>query len=263
VKNYRKYGLSPFPVALVHGGPGAAGEMAPVARELSKIVSVLEPFQSANTVDGQIKELAAVLKKLATEPVTLAGFSWGAMLSFLFAASHPQAVKKLLLISCPPLEDKYARDITKTRLERLPDPDREEIKRISSALEVARPEDRDRLMSRMGAILARADSFNPVQDEKPVADCRWDIYDSVWKEAAALRSAGRFLEVADYIKCPAVAIHGDYDPHPAAGVEQPLQNILKDFRFILLPKCGHKPWLEKEAGEDFYRILKSEILDIV
>jgi len=36
MENPRKYGNRPYEVALVHGGPGAAGEMAPVAKELSK-----------------------------------------------------------------------------------------------------------------------------------------------------------------------------------------------------------------------------------
>jgi pimeloyl-ACP methyl ester carboxylesterase len=47
------------------------------------------------------------------------------------------------------------------------------------------------------------------------------------------------------IECPVVAIHGDYDPHPADGVRIPLSNVLKDFRFILLGKCGHVPWFER------------------
>jgi hypothetical protein len=35
MKNLRIYGKAPFNVAVIHGGPGAVGEMAPVARELS------------------------------------------------------------------------------------------------------------------------------------------------------------------------------------------------------------------------------------
>lgn len=46
----RRYGKSPFITAVIHGGPGAAGEMAPVARELSRTGGVLEPLQTAETV---------------------------------------------------------------------------------------------------------------------------------------------------------------------------------------------------------------------
>lgn len=43
MKNLRKYANEPFKIAVIHGGPGAPGEMAPVARELSSVRGVLEP----------------------------------------------------------------------------------------------------------------------------------------------------------------------------------------------------------------------------
>ena len=56
-----------------------------------------------------------------------------------------------------------------------------------------------------------------------------------------------------------VAIHGDYDPHLAKGVEKPLAAVLKDFRFILLKKCGHLPWIERAARDRFYAVLREEL----
>ncbi|MGA9187011.1 MAG: hypothetical protein WB014_00230 [Methanosarcina sp.] len=43
MKSLRKYGNLPFTVAVIHGGPGAPGEMAPVARELASCRGVLDP----------------------------------------------------------------------------------------------------------------------------------------------------------------------------------------------------------------------------
>jgi len=59
--------------------------------------------------------------------------------------------------------------------------------------------------------------------------------------------------------CPIVAIHGDYDPHPAEGVKDPLSRILKNFRLVTLKNCGHEPWIERHAKDRFYRILKEEL----
>ncbi|MBN2487927.1 MAG: alpha/beta hydrolase, partial [Methanosarcinaceae archaeon] len=59
--------------------------------------------------------------------------------------------------------------------------------------------------------------------------------------------------------CPVVAIHGDYDPHPATGIEEPLSRIVKDFRFILLKNCGHYPWMERDAKNKFYKIILEEL----
>ena len=51
----RLYGKAPYRVAVVHGGPGAAGEMAPVARRLGAACGVLEPLQTAMTMTAGTK----------------------------------------------------------------------------------------------------------------------------------------------------------------------------------------------------------------
>jgi pimeloyl-ACP methyl ester carboxylesterase len=56
-----------------------------------------------------------------------------------------------------------------------------------------------------------------------------------------------------------VAIHGDHDPHPAAGVQEPLSATLAQFRFILLERCGHRPWIERQARDAFYEALEEEL----
>ena len=50
-----------------------------------------------------------------------------------------------------------------------------------------------------------------------------------------------------------------YDPHPAEGVSDPLSQVVRDFRFICLTKCGHYPWLEKHARARFFEILTGEL----
>ena len=40
--NPRKYGEAPFNVVVIHGGPGAPGEVAPVARKLSENFGIIE-----------------------------------------------------------------------------------------------------------------------------------------------------------------------------------------------------------------------------
>jgi hypothetical protein len=75
MNNLRTYGVTPFKIALVHGGPGAPGEMAPVARELSSEMGILEPLQTADSIDGQVEELKNVLETHGNPPLILVGFS--------------------------------------------------------------------------------------------------------------------------------------------------------------------------------------------
>jgi pimeloyl-ACP methyl ester carboxylesterase len=248
-------------VAAVHGGPGAAGEMASVARELSSSAGVLEPLQTAATVHGQVEELRAILEDNASLPLTLIGFSWGAWLSCILASFHPELVNKLILVSSGPLDEKYASSVMKTRLRRLRGADRKEAASLYQALCIPGPADKDyyETLARFTELISRADSFDLLPDAGDEVEFNMDIYRTVWDEAGKLRSSCHLLEIVRRIKCPVAAIHGDYDPHPAAGVKHPLSRAIKDFRFVLLEKCGHYPWRERNARDTFYRILNAEI----
>lgn len=258
-KNLRIYGKAPFNVALIHGGPGAAGEMAAVARELAKTQGALEPLQTRSTLKGQLQELGIILKKSADLPVQLIGFSWGAFLSFVFAARHPSLVKKLILVSSGVFEDEYAMDIMSTRLSRLSEEERRTVYSLTKILDDPKGTNKNEILARFGDLIATADAYDPLPRESDVIECRYDIFKGAWEDAQELRSSGKLLALGQQIRCPVVAIHGDYDPHPAEGVRVPLSGVIKNFRFILLENCGHRPWLERAARNRFYGILKEEL----
>jgi len=257
VANVRKYGNPPFGVAVVHGGPGAPGEMSTVARELSSAVGVLEPLLTAASVDGQVEELRVVLAENGGLPLALIGFSWGAWLGVIFAANYPTYLNKLVLSSSGPFEEKYVASILKTRLQRLRNGERREAKALHEAM-ITSTLSTDSL-TRFGQLISKADSYDLLPEESQPLPVNPEVYRSVWDEANRLRNSGRLLEIARRVECPVVAIHGDYDPHPADGVKQPLSKTIKDFRLILLKECGHYPWRERKARDTFYCILNAEI----
>lgn len=255
----RKWGPGPFPVVVVHGGPGAPGEVAPVAREISTVKSVLEPFQTGTTLEEQVKELHSVVQAEGKVPVTLVGFSWGAFLSWIVAARYPEQVGRLILIGSPPFEEQYVASVTKFRLNRLKSQDRVEAQTLMNDLDKPSVADKNAIMGRLGTLLARADTFDPMPSEGTVFPCQYDVFKGVWDEARELRRTGTLLAMARSITCPVVAIHGDWDPHPAEGVTVPLSRELKNFRCVLLQKCGHRPWIERHASEQFFKVLADEI----
>jgi len=262
MKNPRAYGKAPFNVAVIHGGPGAGGEMVPVARQLASGWGVLEPIQTATSLEGQVEELRTVLENHGDLPVTLIGFSWGAWLSFIVAAHYLAIIKKLILVGSGPYEEKYVARLQETRLNRLSEEERTEFEFIIRTLGDPATEDKDTLLARLGALASKSDEYDPIIDESDESDSvgsQGDIFQSVWRDAAELRRSGELLELGKHIKCPVVAIHGDYDPHPAEGVQKPLSAILESFRFILLENCGHMPWIERQARDRFYSILKEEL----
>jgi pimeloyl-ACP methyl ester carboxylesterase len=258
MENFRLYGKEPFRVAVIHGGPGAPGEMAPVARVLAPNGGVIEPLQTAATVDGQVTELHKVLEAHVVLPVVLIGHSWGAWLSLLLAAEFPRCVARLILVSSAPFEDRYTATIMETRLARLSLGERAEVMTLTRTLNDPAAPDINGIFARFGTIMGRADAFDPLPSDNEETRFQYAIHAAVWPEAAALRRSGRLLDYVKKLKCPVVAIHGDYDPHPAAGVNEPLTRLIKDFRFILLKQCGHTPWRERAAQDAFYHLLEKE-----
>jgi pimeloyl-ACP methyl ester carboxylesterase len=223
------------------------------------MAGVLEPFQTGTTLDGQVQELRTVLVEQGTVPVTLIGFSWGAYLSYLVAARYPALVKKLILVSCPPFEEQYAPAITQTRMKRLKHKEREEAQALLAKLADPETENKNDLLAKLGHLLSHADAYDPANLEEEGFHCQYEVFHGVWDEACELRRNQILLQMAKAIKCPVVAIHGDSDPHPAEGVNDPLVKQIDNFRFILLEKCGHRPWVERYAADEFYRVLAKEI----
>ncbi len=260
----REYGLSPFGAAVIHGRPGAVGEKAPVARVLAAEFGVLEPLQTATTLEGQVEELKAVLEEHADLPVTLIGFSWGAWLSYIVTAKYPQLVKKLILVGSGPYEHHYIERIQEARMSRLTQDERVEYDAIITLLNDPHGECKAERFARLGQLAAKTDRYDPIdiaqsKPEKKQSTVIGNQFHGVLKEAQEMRKDGRLLKFADHIQCPVVALHGDYDPHPAEGVREPLSAKLKDFRMIMLDNCGHKPWIERQAEDQFYEILRKEL----
>jgi len=257
--NLRKYGNPPFNVAVIHGGPGGAGQIAPVARELSGATGILEPFQTKLTIDELLDELKQTLQDNTSQPVTLIGHSWGSILSFIFAAKHPYMVKKLILVSSAVFDDKYANTISPTRLGRMTGEEKAKLDSLVTSLDKSKGTGKNRAFELLGEFITKIDSYDPISLPSEIIECRHDIYTSIWKEALDLRKRGELTNMGKQIQCPVVAIHGDYDPRSARGIKIPLSAVLKDFNFIILKKCGHTPWIEAQAKDDFYRVLRKEL----
>jgi pimeloyl-ACP methyl ester carboxylesterase len=257
VDNLRKYGHKPFRVAVIHGGPGAPGEMAPVARELCSDMGILEPLQTKGTVDGQVEELKSTLENNGSPPLVVIGFSWGAWLGYILAVRYPLLVEKLVLIGSGPFEEKYAAEIMKTRMNRLGEEEKKEVVSLSVALNSNTFD--DSALGRFLELMDNVDCYELLPHDREVLAFNPDVYKCVWEQASELRASGELLRLGKRVQCPVVAIHGDYDPHPAEGVKASLSRVMREFRFILLKKCGHRPWLERNARDRFYSILRTEI----
>src|SRR5690349_21263564 len=207
----RTHGEPPYRILVVHGGPGAAGDLFPVARRLATQRGVLEPMQTAESVPGQVLELSTQIERRADAPVILVGHSWGAWLAAMVTAEHPDLVRKLILIGSGAFEEKYVPMLRERRMERLTNAERVEFESLAQRLN--KRDAPEGALTRLGELADKTDLADPVEVETAPYATPLDgqtIYASVWPEAAALRRDGKLLHALRRVACPVVAIHGEF-----------------------------------------------------
>ena len=100
----RRYGSVGPTLVVLHGGPGAPGYMAPLARALADAFVVHEPLQRPSsdeplTVARHVADLHEVILSLgAAARPALVGSSWGGMLALAYAAAHADDAGALVVI---------------------------------------------------------------------------------------------------------------------------------------------------------------------
>ncbi len=254
----RRYGMGGPAVALLHGGPGAAGEMASLARDLAGGFRILEPRQRRSggpplTVARHVADLAAVLP----EGTALVGWSWGAMLALSFAAAHPGRARSLALVGCGTY-DEASRAVYRRAVDaRLGEEGRRQAARLRREMAAAASdEERDRLLADLGRLLGRAQAHDPLPEDDGGAlpvDARG--HDETWADALRLQAEGVEPAAFAAITCPVLMLQGDEDPHPGAATADLLRLFMPQLQYRGLARCGHRPWAERYAREPFLAAL--------
>lgn len=254
----RRYGTGGPVAALLHGGPGAPGEMAGLARDLAGRFRVLEPLQRRSggvplTVARHVADLAVALPARAA----LVGWSWGAMLALSFTSAHPHRVRSLALVGCGTY-DRATRDSYEQALaSRLGEEGRRRAEALRRELAAAASDTAgDRLLGELGRLLAGAQACDPLPDEEGEAvgvDARG--HGETWADAIRLQAEG--IEPAAFaaITCPVLMLHGDEDPHPGPATRDLLRRFMPQLQYRGLPRCGHQPWAERRARGPFLAAL--------
>jgi pimeloyl-ACP methyl ester carboxylesterase len=225
--------------------------MAPLAKELAQKYGVLEPMQTKLSISELVQELKETLEENANLPVILIGHSWGAMFSFIFTSQYPAMIKKLILIGSAVFEEKYAKEIMNIRLSRLTSDEQVHMLELMESIDAHK--------DTLSRYLCKTDSFDPIHYSDEILELSPDTYERIWGEAKEMRSNGSLLELGKLIQVPVTVIHGDYDPYPVEGVVEPLSNVISNLHCHIIENCGHNPWYENQAKNNFFEILINEI----
>ncbi len=257
----RRHGKTDAPASIVvlHGGPGAPGSASTLAQELAETHAVLEPLQrradgkTPLTVARHVDDLEQVLAHHGTRPVVV-GHSWGAMLALAHEAAHPSSVRGIVLVGCGTFDSEARRQMNATRHGRL---DAETRRRVH-ALEAEMP-DPDARMAAMGELFVGLDSVDLVSTALGTETCDARGHHESWQDMMRLEREGAHPSAFARIAAPVLMLHGEDDPHPGPAIRDGLRPHLPALEYRELSRCGHYPWLERDAHEEFLAILRSWI----
>lgn len=252
----REYGISGPLVAVLHGGPGAPGYMAPVARRLGDTFQVLEPFQRGSgekplTVARHVADLHDVLaSRFGDRRVALVGHSWGAMLALAYTAEHAERVASLMLIGSGTFSV-AARVRFRAILEARTDAS---LRQRVRALDVECP-DPDERLGRRARLTLPLYAYDIGSSDPGFDACDARAHQETWDDMMRLQEIEVYPQAFETIRAPVVMLHGAADPHPGEMIRASLHPYLPQLEYMQWERCGHYPWLEPAVRDDFFRVM--------
>ncbi|MFH1680284.1 MAG: alpha/beta hydrolase, partial [Candidatus Eisenbacteria bacterium] len=248
-------------IVVLHGGPAAAGEAAPIARGLAASFLVLEPWQRGSgeeplTVARHVADLHELVKtRCGSELPAIVGHSWGAMLALAYAAAHPGYAGPLVLVGCGTFDKRARARLHDTIEERMAD----DLRGRLSLLDEEVPDPGERLRRRHELIRALY-LYDPIDasdegDALPAFDPR--AHEETWSDMLRLQGEGVYPAAFAAIDSPVLMLHGAFDPHPGSLIRAGLEPYLGRLEYREWARCGHYPWLEKAVRDEFFAVLRA------
>ncbi len=256
----RSYGSSGPEVVVLHGGPAAVGEAAPIARGLADSFRVLEPWQRGSggeplSVARHIADLHAVMQTRCAPQPALVGESWGAMLALAYAATYPERTGPIVLVGCGTF-DPVARARLQATLDERTDG---EMRRRLARLAADYPDPAEQLRKRF-ELTESLYLYDPLPEteaetELPPLDVR--AHTETWADMVRLQEAGVYPAAFALIASPVLMLHGAYDPHPGQLIHASLAPYLPQLEYREWECCGHSPWRERAVRDEFFSVLRA------
>lgn len=176
------------------------------------------------------------------------------MLGLAYAAAHPDTSAGLVLIGCGTFSAS-ARQEFEARLDaRLTSEDREALASIPQS-----EPDADHQFAARGRIMTRVYGYD-IEDlahEPTTIDAV--AHEQTWADMKRLQADGTYPAAFAAINVPVLMLHGEADPHPGRSTMEDLRRYIPHVQYCEFSRCGHSPWLERQARESFFRELSSWI----
>lgn len=252
----RHYGESGPTVVVLHGGPAAVGDVAPLAAAISGSFHAVEPWQRHSgkeplTVARHVADLDALVTDLGRHsPVAVVGHSWGAMLALCYAAEHPAKAGPIVLVGCGTFDHASRTRMQATIEERTNDDLQVQMRRASTR--ATDPADRFTRIFKLTRRLFDYDPAEPYPDREEFEPFDLKGHDETWSDMQRLQDEGVYPNRFAVIDSPVLMCHGAYDPHPGTMIRDSLLPFIPQLEYREIEDCGHSPWIERSARKTFF-----------
>jgi proline iminopeptidase len=254
---WAKYGRTGAPQLLVlHGGPGADHcYLLPQMLQLGEKFDLLFYDQRGGgqsksdagapvTWQTHVEDLAVLVEELGVDPLSMVGYSWGAMLAMLYAIeqsgnSHLRAPARLALVNPAPLTSDYRQQFEAEFARRQENAD---IRGMREELAASGLREKDPQAYRQRAFeLSVAGYFSDPRKATDLTPFRvvGRVQQSVWESLGDFNLIERLREV----RVPSIVIAGRDDPIPLASSREAASALGTDL--LVLDECGHVPYVEQ------------------
>jgi proline iminopeptidase len=200
--------------------------------------------QTPITWQTHVEDLAAVATEFSLDPLSIVGYSWGAMLALLYAIEqrrNPELLvpNRLALINPAPLTREYRRQFEEEFNRRQQSP---EVLKLREELATSGLKERDPAAYRQRAFeLGVAGYFSDPRKASDLTPFRVvaRVQQSVWESLGDFDLIGALKG----IKIPSIVLHGRDDPIPLASSMEAARALGTDL--VVLDECGHVPYVEQ------------------
>jgi pimeloyl-ACP methyl ester carboxylesterase len=261
----RIYGNSGPTVIVLHGGPGACGEAAQLARGLQSQFVAIEAFQRGSseellTVQRHVEDLHEYICCLNDyyKPL-IVGESWGAMLALSYASAYPRTVATVALVGCGTFDTASRAKLHELIASRIDNDLMSKLNLLAKEF----PNEAERMIAQQ-KLVEKAYIYDPIPESEQMElgepfDLR--AHRETWDDMLKMQELGVYPAAFVNIKAPVLMLHGDYDPHPGQMIYQNLRAYIPQIEFRELKNCGHSPWRERQARKEFFMLLRNWLLE--
>ncbi|MFC6100812.1 alpha/beta fold hydrolase [Olivibacter domesticus] len=211
-------------------------------------------------LDYFIDDIKAVALALEHEHLSLAGHSWGGMLSMIYATRHPHQVEKLLLIGSGGTDMAYLNYFTDNLYSNLSLEDQHFFRTIYAEIaQLAQhpdsaivPEELLSLSLQLSNLLLKGYFYDKQMAASIVlteTDLNLMVKDYV--ETALVAAKWNINTALAGLNVPTLIVQGRQDPMDLETASR-TQAALKNSTLHIIERCGHFPWIEQP--EEFYRV---------